>query len=71
MTLRKGTQVEWDWSGSTATGKITEVFTEDVEKTIKGSKITRKASKDDPAYLIEQEDGDQVLKGKSELRRAD
>ncbi|TJZ90787.1 DUF2945 domain-containing protein [Paracoccus gahaiensis] len=69
--LRKGTRVEWDWSGSTATGKIAEIFTEDVEKTIKGSNITRKASKDDPAYLIEQEDGDQVLKGKSELRRAD
>ena len=70
MILRKGTHVEWDWSGSTARGKITEIFTEDVERTIKGSKITRKASKDDPAYLIEQEDGDQVLKGRSELRRA-
>lgn len=71
MTLRKGTRVEWDWSGSTAQGKIAEIFTEDVERTIKGSTIRRKASRDDPAYLIEQEDGGRVLKGKSELRRAD
>ncbi|MFL2778847.1 MAG: DUF2945 domain-containing protein [Paracoccus marcusii] len=71
MILRKGTKVEWDWSGHKATGKITDIFTDDVERTIKGSKISRKASKDDPAYLIEQEDGDQLLKGRSELRRAD
>lgn len=69
--LRKGTKVEWNWSGSTATGKITEVFTDDVERTIKGSKIKRKASKDEPAYMIEQDDGDRVLKSKSELKRAD
>lgn len=69
--LRKGTQVEWDWSGRTATGKITQIFTSDVERKIKGSSVKRKASEDDPAYLIEQDDGDEVLKGKSELRRAD
>ncbi len=69
--FRKGTKVEWNWSGSTATGKITEIFTDDVERTIKGSKIKRKASKDEPAYMIEQEDGDRVLKSKSELKRAD
>ncbi|MGR3409489.1 MAG: hypervirulence associated TUDOR domain-containing protein [Paracoccus sp. (in: a-proteobacteria)] len=69
--FRKGTKVEWNWSGSTATGKITEIFTDDVERTIKDSKIKRKASKDDPAYMIEQEDGDRVLKSKSEIKRAD
>lgn len=69
--FRKGTKVEWNWSGSTATGKITEIFTDDVERTIKGSKIKRKASKDDPAYMIEQEDGDRVLKSKSEIKRSD
>ncbi|WP_265501370.1 hypervirulence associated TUDOR domain-containing protein [Paracoccus beibuensis] len=69
--FRKGTKVEWNWSGSTATGKITEVFTDDVERTIKGSKIKRKASKDEPAYMIEQDDGDRVLKSRSELKRVD
>jgi len=69
--LRKGTKVEWDWSGSTASGTIAEIFTKDVERTIKGSKIKREASPDEPAYLIEQEDGAKVLKSKSEIRRSD
>ncbi|WP_410217807.1 DUF2945 domain-containing protein [Paracoccus sp. (in: a-proteobacteria)] len=71
MVLRKGTKVQWNWSGSTATGKIAEIFTDDVERTIKGSKIKRTASKKEPAYLIRQEDGDEVLKSRSEVQRAD
>ena len=66
----KGDRVEWKWGNGTGTGKVTERFTDDVERTIKGSKVSRKASKDDPAYLIEQEDGDEVLKGGSELSKA-
>ncbi|MFK3690451.1 DUF2945 domain-containing protein [Agrobacterium tumefaciens] len=67
---RKGTKVRWKWGKSTAEGKIVETFTEDVEKTISGAKIKRKASKDEPAYLIEQDDGAKVLKSKSELEHA-
>jgi hypothetical protein len=33
----------------------------------KGKDITRNASDNEPAYLIEQHDGDQVLKSESEL----
>lgn len=66
----KGTKVEWDWGTGTATGKITESFTEPVERTIKGTKVKRDADKDNPAYLIEQDDGDRVLKSHSELRKA-
>ncbi|MGZ3215793.1 hypervirulence associated TUDOR domain-containing protein [Paracoccus sp. T5] len=69
--LRKGTKVTWNWSGSTASGKITDIFTDDVERTIKGSHIKRTASKDQPAYLIRQDDGDEVLKSRSEVKRAD
>ncbi|MGB5643454.1 MAG: DUF2945 domain-containing protein, partial [Gammaproteobacteria bacterium] len=36
-------------------------------KTLKGSEIVRNADADNPAYLIEQDDGDQVLKSDSEL----
>ena len=50
---------------------MAEVFTREVTRTIKGSEVTRKASEDDPAYLIKQDDGDQVLKSKSEVERAD
>lgn len=69
--FRKGTKVRWNWGNGTGEGKIVETFTEDVEKTISGSKIKRKASRDEPAYLIEQEDGAKVLKSKSELEQAD
>ncbi|WP_107340276.1 DUF2945 domain-containing protein [Agrobacterium pusense] len=68
---RKGTKVRWNSGTGTGEGKILEVFTEDVERTISGSTIKRKASKDEPAYLIEQEDGGKVLKSRSELERTD
>ena len=66
----KGTEVEWEWGSGTASGKITDVFTEKVTRTIKGSEITRDASEDEPAYEIEQEDGDRVLKSHSEVTKA-
>jgi hypothetical protein len=65
------TNVEWSWSTGTGRGKVRKVFTERVSRTIKGNEVTRNASEDDPAYLIEQDDGDQVLKSHSELRKAD
>ena len=66
----KGDRVEWDWGQGSGQGRIAEVHTSKVTRTIKGSDITRNASADEPAYLIEQEDGDRVLKSASELRRA-
>jgi hypothetical protein len=68
MRYRKGTKVEWTWGTHTAKGKIADSFTTDVERTIRGEKIKRKASEKEPAYLIEQVDGDRVLKSHSELR---
>ena len=71
MAIRTGTEVKWNYSGGSATGKVKEVFHEKVTRTCQGNEVTREASDDDPAYLIEQEGGDQVLKGKSEVERAD
>lgn len=65
--IKKGTSVQWKWGNGTATGKVTEIFTEEISKTIKGSKITRKGTKENKALLIEQEDGDKVLKLESEV----
>lgn len=65
--FRKGGKVRWNWGSGHAEGRIVESFTEKVTRTIKGAEITRNASKEEPAYLIEQEDGDQVLKSGSEL----
>ncbi len=65
-----GTKVEWKWGNGKATGKVEEVFTEKVTRTIKGKVITRDASEDEPAYLLSKEDGDRVVKSHSELGKA-
>ena len=65
-----GTKIEWNWGGGTGQGKVREVFTEKVTRTIKGNEVTRNASDDEPAYLIEQDDGDRVLKSHSEVSKA-
>ena len=70
MSIRKGTEVSWSWGNGTGTGKVVEVHTEKVTRTLSGSEITRNGSGDDPAYVIEQEDGGRVLKLRSEVDRA-
>lgn len=70
MSIRKGSKVTWSWGNGTAEGTVAEVHHDEVERQIKGEKIKRKGSKDDPAYLIEQEDGGRVLKLKSEVSAA-
>lgn len=65
----KGTAIRWNWGGNVANGKIAERFDRRVQRTIKGEKIVRNGSADNPAYLIEQEDGGRVLKLESELER--
>ncbi len=67
--IRKGTKVKWKWGSGTASGKVIDTFTQEISKTIKGSKVTRKGSKDDKALYIEQEDGGKVLKLQSEVER--
>jgi hypothetical protein len=66
-SFRKGQTVHWNWGSGTAEGKVAERFDRRVQRTLKGAKIVRNGSKDNPAYLIEQGDGDKVLKLGSEL----
>ena len=68
--ISEGDKVEWNWGNGTGTGKVQKKYTEKVTRTIKGSDVTRDASDGDPAYLIEQDDGDEVLKSGSELKKA-
>ncbi len=65
-----GDNVKWNWGSGEGTGKITERFTEKVTRKISGSEVTRNATDDEPAFMIEQEDGDRVLKSGSELEQA-
>ena len=66
-SISKNDRVKWSWGSGEAEGKVKEVFKDKVTRTIKGNEVTRKASSDEPAYLIEQDDGDRVLKSSSEV----
>ncbi|WP_146584718.1 DUF2945 domain-containing protein [Puniceibacterium confluentis] len=70
MSLREGSKVEWDWGNGTATGKIVKRYTQRITLDIKGTEVTRNASEGEPAFRIEQDDGDEVLKSASEVRKA-
>lgn len=69
-TYRVGDKVKWKWGQGYGEGKIAERFTNKITRTIDGNEVTRDASNDEPAYLIEQEDGDRVLKSHSEVQKA-
>lgn len=68
--INKGTEVEWSWGKGKAKGKVEQKFTDDVTRKIKGKEIKRKASKDEPAFLVKQKDGAKALKSKSEVHKA-
>ena len=63
--------VQWDWGNGTAKGQIKERFEREVTRTLQGSEITKNGTEDNPAYLINQEDGDEVLKLGSEIEAQD
>ena len=65
-SFQTGQYVQWNWGNGTGTGQIEERFEREVTRTLQGSEITKNGDSDNPAYLIKQEDGDQVLKRGSE-----
>ncbi len=69
--IREGTRVRWAWGDGHAEGVVTERHESTIRRTIDGSEITRHGSIDDPALVIEQADGQRVLKLHSEVERAD
>ena len=66
----EGTRVKWSWGNGEATGKVVKSYTKRVERKIDGNEVTRNADDDNPAYYIEQEDGDHALKSHSEVEKA-
>ncbi len=68
--MRTGSKVSWKWGSGEGHGKIAEKFERRVSRNIKGKRITRKGTADDPAYLIETDEGSRVLKLRSELKSA-
>lgn len=69
--IRQGTEVKWQWGKGEAEGKVIETYIDKVEKTLSGNKVIREGTQDNKALLIEQEDGTQVLKLESEVKRND
>jgi hypothetical protein len=69
IDMKKGETVHWNWGKSEAEGKVEEKFTEPVTKKIKETSVKRNASKEEPAVLIKQENGNEVLKSESELKK--
>ncbi len=65
-SFQSGQYVEWNWGNGTGCGQIKECFEGKVTRTLKGAEVTRDGDEDNPAYLIEQDDGDEVLKRGSE-----
>ncbi len=67
--MKKGENVTWKFGKGEAEGKVEETFTEPVEKKIKSANVKRNASKEKPAVLIKQENGNEVLKSETELKK--
>ena len=65
--FRQGSAVKWKFGAGEAIGTVLEVIEKRVSRTLKGKRITRNGTADNPAVLLEQTDGDRVLKLSSEL----
>ncbi len=68
MSIESGTEVTWGEESDF--GTVTGVHHGDVTRTTRGDQVTRHGSQDDPAYVIEADDGTVVLKLSSEVERA-
>ena len=66
--VSKGDEVEYKWGSGKVEGEVTAVHTDDVERTIKGTKVKREASKEEPAVEIKTDKGKKYLKSTSEVK---
>lgn len=64
-SLKAGDRVSWSSHGGTAEGKVVRKVTKPM--TIKGHKVA--ASKDNPEYLVETDDGKQAAHKASALKK--
>lgn len=67
--LKPGTDVSWAWGAHRAKGRVEQVFTSPVSRTIRGTRVRRNASPENPAYLVTQPNGGYALKSHGELER--
>lgn len=69
--MKKGDKVHWNWGKGEGEGTIEEKSEKTITKKIKGTTVKRKASKEEPAYVVKQENGNEVVKSESELMKGE
>ena len=67
--IKKGDQVSWKYGNGTGDGIVTEVHTTEFEKEVQRKVIKRNGAPDEPALLIKQENGHEVVKSASEVEK--
>lgn len=68
-SYQEGDKVKWKWGSGYGHGKVQSRFEEKTTRKIDGEEITRDGTRDNPAYYIHVEDGNNVLKLGSELEK--
>lgn len=63
----QGHKVRWKWGEGYGHGVIQSAFTRKTTRKIDGVEVTRNGSKSDPAYYIDSDEGNNVLKLHSEI----
>jgi len=63
----EGDKVSWPWGNGRGRGVIQSVFPEKTIRTIDGTEVVRKGTKENPAYYIAVDEGNNVLKLHSEV----
>ncbi len=66
--FKKNASVFWMWLGKNIYGHVVEIHLEPVTREIKGKKIKRNGSAENPAYLVQSKAGNFALKLQSELQ---
>jgi hypothetical protein len=65
--VKVGDKVAWKWLGAVVEGVVIDVSSKRTEIISKGKLITRNGTTDNPAIVIDHQDGNQVIKLQSEL----
>jgi len=66
----EGDKVKWNWGNGTASGKVQSRFTEKTTRKIDSNEVTRNGDDDNAALYIDTDDGNNVLKLESEVKKA-
>lgn len=66
---KEGDKIKWKWGNGYGHGSIQSAFENKTTRKIDGSSVTRNGSVDDPAYYINVDDGNNVLKLHSEIEK--